>query len=1008
MGWMKRSLAFAACLLVGSVVFTALPKAAPAPNAGNDVRLPDGGVETTTVPIVHRRIHYVGSLFAKFGNDAIIGGYVGDSYNDPEDSVIGHDAQFEYPAQSRNELLFGGSLWVGGIVGGDTLVSTGLRPGSGIGYEFNSFEKMIETSDPITGRQTFTAHYSDTLVLPWVKDELSLMPHHPLGLDVIQRSHAFSIPPYDRLVIVEYTIRNISTELIRRAYVGVFADADVGNVLNPPIGHEPSRDDLAGYLRDVGAAYVIDNDGDPTLASTDREGPNAPEELRWGASASRSAFAMALLELEPPPSDTAFNWFATDYNLIAWGPSHIDSDTGTTGLLGGDVYRYLAMSNREIDYDQLWSATDKTSQGWRPPLDFSLSRNLAKGLDTRILLSFGPYDLAPGDSVRAAFVLLPGDSVHEQPADFANYFNASDPQPFYNHLDFGDLRNNLALARESYASGLTLPGAPPASLMVKIANDSIVQCLWPPAPFAGATGYRVYRRLTGGAVWNLMVELGSGLNYWEDSSVTIGDTYEYAVSALYRAGLETGKVRSAPITPGKTPVQPVLTAKTHATAIRLNWTVPPLADGLAPVRYVNIYRRAEDEGQPTRIGRFPYSPPVPGLISTAHGLLPPNSTPQSAHVGRPTIFDPIPVSIPPYDDKTVAAGTLYFYSASVTNALGVEGDRSAELPALTMAMDRPGLVILHTRADNYLDLVDGYLIREFYGEWARRHGFDTVSLDFELPAPQREFGLTHPFLSYYRAIVLVAEDYDNLFPENWDGDSLGQRNSLHDRLEDYMLAGGGVVFIVRNCRMSTQMDGGRLLKQYCGIEGTITENPTPLNTGPIRFVAAHFEQATSLVQPFPSLTGDSSAAWNFHYLHDYPTAGRGNVPGVGAIKSVNPRAQVLYTYTLQPLDTSFFDGRPVGAHFLTDSTKTVYFNFPLSLMKMPQSWQALSAAVHDVGGDTTWVTREIEIDLTARIVNWLYRANATPPNPTWDLNHDGVIDVRDVVASTKRIRIDDR
>jgi hypothetical protein len=92
-----------------------------------------------------------------------------------------------------------------------------------------------------------------------------------------------------------------------------------------------------------------------------------------------------------------------------------------------------------------------TGEGWLPP-NMAIGSNVADGYDTRFLHSFGTVDLAPGDSLEFAFAVVLGDDFHQNPNDFANLFDAANPQAFHDALDFSDLSDNVLAALGLYRS----------------------------------------------------------------------------------------------------------------------------------------------------------------------------------------------------------------------------------------------------------------------------------------------------------------------------------------------------------------------------------------------------------------------------------------------------------------------------------------------------------------------------------------------------------------------------
>ena len=50
--------------------------------------------------------------------------------------------------------------------------------------------------------------------------------HVPLGLTVTQEAHAWSIPGYDKIAGIQYTITNHGQQTLRDVWLGVYANLD--------------------------------------------------------------------------------------------------------------------------------------------------------------------------------------------------------------------------------------------------------------------------------------------------------------------------------------------------------------------------------------------------------------------------------------------------------------------------------------------------------------------------------------------------------------------------------------------------------------------------------------------------------------------------------------------------------------------------------------------------------------------------------------------------------------
>lgn len=405
-------------------------------------------------PIEHRRVQYTGDIWMSVSNDGSIGTNSGTVLPDAEDLralKINYGPSFEFPGGSRIDYLFNGSLWVGGIVGPDTLVSASKTSGSGDAFEWNGYSQITPgvrpgypgECDTLTRQlgQSYTAVFSDTLVLPTTNDPKGRL-HLPLGLEVVQTTHQSADNFTRRFIIYDYRITNVSDRPIQQMWFGVFLDNDIfwDNVSNCP--EAGSIDDLSGilttwpnpinpiYTDSLLVAWAIDNDGDACSAP------------RFPRVSARGAMGMRVLRGPTPDSRVNFNWFTTNFSNLDWGPrlasDNYNFGSGGTGLPPGDAPSYHVMSNNEIDYSQPFSARDFRPEWARPPI--AAADNIANGLDSRVVLSTGPMPtLEPGESVPFTIAFIAGGNVHRIPSNFVDPQN---PQPFIDRLDFSDLATN--------------------------------------------------------------------------------------------------------------------------------------------------------------------------------------------------------------------------------------------------------------------------------------------------------------------------------------------------------------------------------------------------------------------------------------------------------------------------------------------------------------------------------------------------------------------------------------
>lgn len=383
---------------------------------------------------------------------------------------------FESPSGSSVEYLFGGAIWIGGIVNGDTLVSTGINGWSAYGEEFTSLDYYNSIQEnKFSTDLTYHSIFKDISNIP---DQISGEIHNPLGIEIAQRSHAIHSYPENKTIVYDLIISNKSDNTINQGYFGLYFDADVGN-------HEQSywsNDDLSGYLGgEHGVAYTIDNDGDPHSGIYD------------DSSASR-VFALKFISSSINLTDTSFNWWYPS-TPIDFGPRHKndnwDFGTGGDGEPVGDVNKYYIMSNDEIDYDQIYTAAivpDDTLWKYPHPV---YSPDISDGNDTRFLFSLGSFDLLPGESINIQFATFTGEYVHTNTANIDNLDQSYDPVLFWEGLDFSDL---IAMAQisDSLANSYLDPYLPPLGLRLKeiIGND--VKIEWDQWCYNDVIGYDIF------------------------------------------------------------------------------------------------------------------------------------------------------------------------------------------------------------------------------------------------------------------------------------------------------------------------------------------------------------------------------------------------------------------------------------------------------------------------------------------------------------------------------------
>jgi hypothetical protein len=206
----------------------------------------------------------------------------------------------EFPRKSSTVHLYRSGLWVGAVIGRDTLVSTGTESNAS-NREFNpdvpplgdiiyrtSSDPSLPGFEEAVSEQDFISVYTDTFTagVPDLGfDPIDFRRHQPLGIEVTQSSYAWSFSYTEDFVLIDYTIRNIGEHVLEDLYVGLYMDGDVHeNTINQnqnptpdlPV-KEPTEgiDDLGGFLRNytkldgqceithnLNLAWTADNNGD--------------------------------------------------------------------------------------------------------------------------------------------------------------------------------------------------------------------------------------------------------------------------------------------------------------------------------------------------------------------------------------------------------------------------------------------------------------------------------------------------------------------------------------------------------------------------------------------------------------------------------------------------------------------------------------------------------------------------------------------------------------------------
>ncbi len=403
--------------------------------------------------------HRVGKISLGVNNNGTIGtGFWGvEWYLQPRDYFTGeYVPSCEYPKGSNTTYLYEGALWIGAVVGQDTLVSVGADGWQAVQEMFPDDEssaiiikRSILDGDPdAVSEEDYIFNYADTFT-QGVSNDYFGRPHKPLNIEITQSSYAWSYAYAEDFVLFDLGIKNIGTQTLNDVYMGIYVDGDV-YYTGSGTGFQ---DDVCGFrqtvqmhygpcvfMDSVNMAWIADNDGD---LYTQKPLPNVT--------------ATSLLRVPISTPDISFNWWASNgSSALDFGPRmrptpgdpFRDFGTGGLGTPEGDVNKYYIMRHREIDYDQIYTSIISPSNPvWLYP-NQAIAHDLTDGFDTRYLLSFGPFDIAAGQTLPVTFAYVGGEYFHIDPNNLQNL--PDNPEQYYANLNFSDLANNARWASWIY------------------------------------------------------------------------------------------------------------------------------------------------------------------------------------------------------------------------------------------------------------------------------------------------------------------------------------------------------------------------------------------------------------------------------------------------------------------------------------------------------------------------------------------------------------------------------
>jgi hypothetical protein len=365
------------------------------------------------------------------------------------DEIISMQFGCQFPKGDIANYLARGAVWVGAIVEGDTLVSVGADGWRGGGEMFPDaapkgniiFRSTVDPAKPwyegAISEEDFIATYYDTCERcpGMIPDPFDGRSHRRLDIEVTQRSYAWSYPYAKNFILFDYTIRNIGFHHLKNVYIGVHVDSDVGSPSDDvggfrrvlPSWYSPSR--RCAFQDSVNIAWVADADADMGFT------PNVT--------------GTRIVRTPTEDNQISYNWWVGGWDLpIDFGPQrrsrYRDFSTGGQGFPVGDRNKYWVLRNGEVDYDQIYTALKGlTDSVWTAPPPGEAA-DIAMGQDVYYLLSVGPFNLEPGQSLPLTFAYVGGLNFHHVPGNEANL--PDNPDEYYRNLDFSNFAYNATWA----------------------------------------------------------------------------------------------------------------------------------------------------------------------------------------------------------------------------------------------------------------------------------------------------------------------------------------------------------------------------------------------------------------------------------------------------------------------------------------------------------------------------------------------------------------------------------
>lgn len=826
-----------------------------------------------------------GDLWLAYSNRMALGRPFWLNYPFPDDEeqtgYLPYPFDASFPGGSGKDYLYAAGLWVGGIKGSDTLVSHAfdyvapvpeLNPLPCPEGAFTTVSDWADVEHIAVAYDTIIV--GDTLYRCQVGD---CNDWRPLGIKVTSHSYTWESPPYNRSIIVDYTVQNIDSLPLEKGWVGIYSDCDIGSIPRA-FGDDVSAfmdgafDSLGNWV-DLDVGYSYDLDGDAGTYNFDEN-------------STRGAFGVQVLGLSVPDYRVNFNWWALDdIPEFDWAPRQTDYVIrdlgGSYATAYGDSNKYFVMSYPEIDYPQIEAALPHP--GWVNPDYRGVAA--ASGLDTRFLISAGPFDLDPGEAVTFTVAYIAGDHVITN-AYIDMWFNPEDPlsvSDYYEVLNLQELQASALAAKAIYDHGYGLPppGPPPDFRLIEF-DDTYVFLAWSPKAGHDMAGYDVLQSRDGGP-WDTAAVMAA-----EDTVAVIDgldplSIYRFAVASFDSGGAVGKPAPMVTIIPGLPHAPALLAGNTARLYPQLAW--PPSID--PDVDRYRVYRIEEEFADTVMI------------VEQADTV---------------------------YIDRTINPAHAYVYYVTAVTETGLESFPSPSVRLIPMTLNSGILVLNHNSgavASNLLfknEFLDSLIFRALDG------------LAYTYRLADEEHLPTLDELANYSLVIISVENRSGSLTDD-----------LVNLLPLYLQSGGKVILLIRNVGVYqnptstphiTRFDSASVLSRYLMIDSAYIG---PLMLLPGYQIAGDLVGADPETESFPSLAWDSVRINQFGY-------GVPNGIPYGGYFWPNQSTEIIYRYRSGNPDSTTH-GQVDGIRYLGDVYSFYVLNFPLSLMQIDSAAAMLRGAV---------------------------------------------------------------